>query len=83
MKEIEQDTPILIEWVDAAFGDTGWQDSDYKLEVYQMKSVGFLQHLDEEQIVIKQTYSDDDRGMGNLFVIPVHWIKRIKVLNDD
>lgn len=65
-------TPVLVEWMDAYGGDTGWEEPTGKIhKPEKVRSVGFLFRQDQMGVSIHMSRSGGHVG-GYLFVPAVN-----------
>ena len=69
-------TVVFILWDDAE-ADNTWKDAKERCKVKECKTIGFLLHEDERQVVVTNTLAYDMDISGDI-AIPKGMIKEIK-----
>lgn len=72
-----------IIWHDAGSPPTGWMEKDDFLEhctIMQAETVGFIIHVDDQQIKMCQSFFPIDDQMGEGIAIPTRWITSLTYL---
>ena len=69
-------TVVFILWDDAE-ADNTWKDAKERCKVKECKTIGFLLHEDERQVVVTNTLAYDIDISGDI-AIPKGMIKEIK-----
>ena len=86
--DIPIDKPlVLVTWLDAKDGQTGWHSLDdiEKEKLATCYSVGWLMVRNNEKVVIMADYSEfeDDKEGGRHIAIPNGWVKSVTFLTDE
>ena len=70
-----------LKWLDSCGPRRYWQDEEDMKRYFPLRclSVGIVVKMDDESVVIAQSYGDDE--VGNVMAIPVACITSIKVLS--
>ena len=78
---------VLVTWLDAKDGQTGWHSIEdiQKERLATCHSTGWLMFKDETKIIIMADYSefDDDKEGGRHITIPSGWVQTITYLKGD
>lgn len=86
LTEIEPHTPVRIRWADSYSANQGWvflDDFDFKGHTVisrDMWSVGYLVHLDKDNVFLTTTMNGEKDSMYDCFSIPIGCILDVKVL---
>jgi hypothetical protein len=86
--DIPIDKPlVLVTWLDAKDGQTGWHSLDdiEKEKLATCYSVGWLMVRNNEKVIIMADYSEfeDDKEGGRHIAIPNGWVKSVTFLTDE
>ena len=78
---------VLVTWLDAKDGQTGWHSLDdiEKESLATCYSVGWLLVRNNEKVVIMSDYAecDDDKEGGRHIAIPNGWVKSVTFLKEE
>ena len=86
--DIPIDKPlVLVTWLDAKDGQTGWHSLDdiEKEKLATCYSVGWLMVRNNEKVIIMADYSEfeDDKEGGRHIAIPNGWVKSVTFLTEE
>ena len=86
--DIPIDKPlVLVTWLDAKDGQTGWHSIDdiEKEKLATCYSVGWLMVRNNEKVIIMADYSEfeEDKEGGRHIAIPNGWVKSVTFLTDE
>ena len=78
---------VLVTWLDAKDGQTGWHSIDdiAKERLATCYSIGWLMYKDDTRTVVMADYSefDGDKEGGRHIAIPTGWVRTITYLKGD
>ena len=76
--------PVIVRWVDASGGPSGWTRIDYihdKVGPEPVESIGYVLKDDKDQILLVQSIGGTD--VDNVMAIPKTWVLGIWEIDTD
>lgn len=74
-------TPVYVVWRDAVSSDS-WErlDEAARLELHEIRTLGFLVSEDDSQLVVALNYDRDGDAVSQCIAIPQDWIVKRRTL---
>lgn len=78
MSKLKLNKIYEVEWEDACSDAITWVEPEHEVELWKVRTVGYLHQKDKKKIVLKMSIGED--MISQLIAIPRKWIKKIKQL---
>ena len=78
MSKLKLNKIYEVYWEDACSDAVNWVEPDHSVDLWEVKTVGYLHEKDKKKIVLKMSIGED--MISQLIAIPKSWIKSIKRL---